>query len=411
MLTRTIGLSLIAASSLLAQTNNTVGFTKGWTTSFIDRIGANAIDADCLNHFDSRSYQDWMLDPADPTGATYKFNAVQFVIQDQSGVTPETFNVVAYNEDTANPNFPDAATPWIQTGAFTLPTSTVTTAVAWIYTITLGTPPAAPKGDKWIGVRLFVPTSGAWPATDGTSLHCAFDRAATSTSTSATDLAGLRIDSVPNNQFACHIPVVAGVPTGPGVYPAGSAGVRRQIRLEVTANVTGGVCITQTNQTTYVSSNPGNTGTPLGGTTNFISGLHPDVYNGNAMATPRQDDIGFLVTDVNFVNAPVFVMLALGPNPLGSLPLASMAPAVNAPGTRGNVCIDFTTAVTFLGFTNGTGLYQHMLTLDAGSRSIIQGMSLPLAPLEMYYQAFVLNPASAAGPLEVHATGCGIQHL
>lgn len=408
-----ITLPLVFAGSLVAQVANDVGFTRGWGTTYTDRAGANNITADCLNHYDSRDYLDWMLDPADATGATFKFTGVRFVIQDQIGNTTETYRVVAYNEDPVTQDFPDATAPWVATGAFNMPASTATTAVAWIITVTMpATTPSVPKGDKWIGVGLVPPLTGTWP-TDGASLHCAFDRANPSTSTAASDLAGLGISTMSNSQVACNLPVVAGVPTGPAVYPAATAGNRREIRLEVIANVTGGVCVTQTNQTTYTVSNPGVVAgaTPLGGTTNFFSGLYPDTYNGTASATPRADDIGFLVADSNFPNSPVFVILAFGPSPLGSVPLSLLSPAVAAPGTRGNVCVDFTTGVTFFGLSNSTGQYQQMLTLNAGARSVIQGLTSPTQTFDFWYQGFVMNVGAAGPALEVHATGCGVQHL
>lgn len=400
----------LISGSLLAQATNDIGFTRGWTTTFTDRVGANNIVADCLNHYDSRSYQDWMLDPADPLGATFLFTAVRFVIQDQIGNTPESYNIVAYNEDPANANFPDPASVWLRSGNFVMPASTATGPVAWIITVTLATPPAAPKGDKWIGLQLSPPAVGTWP-TDGASLHCAFDRALASTSTNTSDQAGPRIDSLPNNQIACHMPIVAGVPAGPAVYPASTIGNRRQIRLEILggANVPGGVCVTQTNQARYASSNPGVVAgaTPLGGTTNFISGLHPDVYDGNLSTPARQDDVGFLVTDVNFPNAPVIFLVALGPSPIGSLPMSQL---LLGSGSTGNICADFVNGITFVGFSNAAGLAQQMLTLTPAARLQIQGLSAPGLPLDLWWQGFVLNLAAPSG-LQFRATGCGIAHL
>lgn len=409
---RTYLLCTLFAGSLAAQTANDIGFTRGWTTSYTDRIGANSIVADVLNRFDNRDYLDWMLDPADPTGNTFLFTSIRFVMQDQIGNTPETYNVVAYNEDPTNPDFPDATAPWIRTGNFNLPTTTTTTPAAWLVTITLPTTaPSAPKGDKWIGVQLNQPTTGTWP-TDGASLHTAFDRAPGSTGTATTDMAGLGAATINLGTYACHLPIIGGLPQGPAIYPTPTVGNRRQIRMEVIANVTGGVCVTQTNQTSYVSSNPGATNsTPLGGTTNFFSGLHPDIYDGNLSVPPRADDIGFLVSEVNIPNAPVFVILALGPSPVGSIPLANLTPAVANPNTRGNVCVDFAFGVTFFGVSNAQGLYQHMLTLNPTIRSLIQGLSLPGQPYDIWYQGFVLNPNSTGGAYEVRATGCGKQHL
>lgn len=406
-LSRLLILSTAVTGSLLAQVNNDVGFTRGWTTSYTTRANAGATVADVLNHFDSRNYTDWMLDPADPTGATYKPSGVRFVIQDQVGTTTETYGVSAYNEDPLNAEFPDASAPWFTAGPFNMPTSTATGAVAWIITVTLpATTPSAPKGDKWIGMNLSLPATGTWPA-DGVSLHATYDRAVASTSTAQTDVAGLRIDTVPNGNFVCTIPYVLGVPTGPASYPTGAAGGRLQLRLEVITPNTGGVAVTHTNQTWYPSSNPVPTATlPLGGTTNFISGLHPDVYDGNLQTPSRADNIGFLVTEANIPSAPVFVMIAFGGSPLGSQPLLTLFPTL-APTSRGNVCVDFTTAAVFFGLSDAAGLYQHMLSLDAGTRLVIQGMSQPMLPLDFWYQGFVLNVSN----LEVRATGCAVQHL
>ncbi|MCA8964283.1 MAG: hypothetical protein H6838_10710 [Planctomycetes bacterium] len=409
-----LSLAAVCVGSLAAQSNNDVGFTRGWNTSYTTRAGANNIEADVLLHFDSRDYQDFILDPADPTGSNYLVKAIRFVIQDQIGNTPEMYSIAGYHEDPLNPEFPDAAAPWFRTGLVSLPASTVTTPVAWNVTVTLpATVMAAPKGDKWFGIGLSVPTGTTWP-TDGVSVHAAYDRSLTSTVTVNSDVAGPGIASAANGgQYTCYMPTPGGVPTGPATYPAGNPGSRIHLNLELIADVAGGVCVTQTNQTTYPASNPvGTTTLPLGGTTNFFSGLHPDVYDANLQPTPRADDIGFVVSDNSSPIMPAFLMVAFGPSPIGSLPLNVIAPSTAHPGTKGNVCIDFTTAVTFFGLTDAAGVYQQMLTLSPSARQIIQSLSLPNQPFDIWYQGFVLNLASGTGPtLEVHATGCGVQHL
>ena len=52
-----------------------------------------------------------------------------------------------------------------------------------------------------------------------------------------------------------------------------------------------------------------------------------------------------------------------------------------------------------------------MLTLNPTIRTLIQGLSLPGQPYDIWYQGFVLNPNSTGGAYEVRATGCGKQHL
>lgn len=394
-----------AAFAVAAQAQNVLGFTAGQNTSYTSRLGANNIEADALNHYDTRDYMDWMLDPTDPTGSTMKFTSLQVIVQDQIGTTSESFEIVGYTEDPAVADYPNPAAAWFRSGSIALPASTVTTAVAWIYTVT-PVVPAVPKGDAWIGVGMFPPSGGTWP-TDGLSTHCSYDRDTAFTGTAQRDLAGPRISTMPVTSTACWIPTAAGVPTGPATYPA-AAGGRAQIWLALNAPVASGVPVTQTNQALYPSSNPGGTNAlvPLGGTTNMFSGLNPDLNDFNLQTPARADDIGFLVNDASLPNSPVFVLIAFGGSPLGSTPLAPLMAGLSGPGTKGNVCIDFTSAATFLGFSNSTGVYQHMLALNAATRLAFQGLS----PIDVWYQGFMLNTA-AVGGIEAHATGCGVQHL
>lgn len=399
MKTALLASTLLLSASLCAQ-NIELGFDDGWDTSFIDRIGGMNMTCDALNHFDNRHLLDWMLDPADPTGATYKFLGARLVTQDQVGNTPDSFDIVAYNEDVNVPNTP--GTIWFRTGAINLPASTLTTPVAWIWTINFN-PPAVPKGDKFIGAGL-TNTTPAWPQ-DGISLHCAFDF---NPPPSVTDRVGPGITSLNAGNLSCHMPTANGVPQPPAVFPARTSGGLRQIRLEIIAAVSGGVAVTQTNQTTYPCSLPGApNSTPLGGTTNWISGVHPDVYDANASTPARADNIGFLYKDGALLNQPVFILLAFGGSPVGSTPITQLAPPTNTAGTRGNVCIDFVNAATFLTNTDANGVAQFMLTLNPQARAVVQR----LAPFELWYQGFGLNAVAGGPPFEIHTSGCAKQFL
>ena len=394
------------AASAHAQTPNVLGFTAGQNTSYTSRGGANNIEGDFVNHYDTRDYLDWMLDPADVSGATMKFSSLQVIVQDQIGTTPDQFTVVGYTEDPATADYPNPTAVWFRSGAIALPASTATGPVAWIYTVTLAVPAVA-KGDAWIGVGMFpAPVGTTWP-TDGLSTHCTYDRTPAFTGPALRDLASTNISSMPQTNTGCWLPVTAGVPTGPATYPA-AAGGRAQIWLALSADVASGVPVTQTNQTLYPSSNAGgaNALVPLGGTTNMFSGLYPDYNDSNLQTPARNDDIGFLVNDVNVPNAPVFVLISFGPSPIGSQPLIQLMQGAGGPGTKGNVCVDFTTAATFLTFSNATGVAQFMLSLNAGDRAAFSS----LTPIDLWYQGFVLNTNATSG-LEAHATGCGVQHL
>lgn len=402
--------SLFLASGLMAQTSHPLGFNAGIDTSYIDRLGANSVAADLLNHFDDRDYLDWMLNPADPTGLTFSHAGVYFILQDQVASTPETYTCVAYNEAPLQLNFPDTAAAWYRTGSINYPPMPVgftpTSPIAWGITVTFAVLPA-PKGDKFIGLGLPQPATGAWP-TDGLSPHCTFDLNITNTGTNALDRVGPGITSMSAGNLSCNVPTITNVPSGPAVYPAGTTGLRRQIRLEILANCTGGVAVTQTVQTRYPSSNVSlaNTQVPQGGTTNFLSGLNPDLSDANLSTPPRADNIGILITDPNYPNSAVFIMTAIFASPIGSLPLASLAAGTITSNSTGNVCIDFTTASVSLNFTNSTGVCQQMMTFPPAVRTLLARWR----PLEMFYQGFILNSANTTG-IELHGTGCVNQHL
>lgn len=368
-----------------AQVDNQLGFDSRAQSTQADRLGASAVAADCLHHFDRRDYRDWLLDPADPTGTTFRFRALRFWLQDQEGSTLETFALVGYPESPTTPDFPDVGSPWFRSGPIPLPAAPGPGPIAWAVTITMpSNAPSLPQGDVWLGVHLPLPVGQPWPL-DGLSLHFGVDGSA-----------GPTIASLPNGQVACHVPVIAGVPTGPAVYATSTFAGRRQLRFEVVADTTGGVCIARRG---------------LVESTNFLSGLYPDIYDASGATPPRYDDLGFVVAEANLPNAPLFVAVAFGGNPAGSPPIASLGPLFAAPGTRGNVCIDVHQAAVFFLTTDGNGIADFHLPLTMPVRTAIQAMSSPTAPFDLWYQGFVLNPNGPGPALEVRATGCGVQHL
>jgi hypothetical protein len=399
-----VPLAVLAAAGA---SQNPIGFTNGWNTSFASRIQAITFAADILAHVDDRDYRDWALDPADPLGVTYLVDGMQFWLQDQDHRSLESFRIVAYHENPAQPDFPDPNNAWFRSGLLNLPPAPqmlpwfnpfpTNTPIAWHVTITFpsGAVLPAPKGSKWFGVNLGVPATVTWPA-DGLSTFTTCDFTGTSANV---DKPGPRAATISNGQLSCFIPTTSGLPTGAPVYPSPSRNNREQIFMELFARAAGGVCVAQTNQTAYPASNAGApNSTILGGTTNFLSGLNPDLHDFNAMTPARADDIGFLVRDPTLPpNSLVFLIVALGPSPAGSLPLRTIV----SPGSRGNVCIDFTQGTTTLGFTNAAGVAQFALRLTGAQRNVFRNM----APFDFWYQALVL------GTTDAHGTGCGIQHF
>lgn len=385
---RTVCLSAIALPALaIAQATNPIGFSQHLGTSLTDRIGANTVTADILHHFDSRHYRDWLLDPADPTGSTYKCRAVRFVVQDQVGNTSDTVGCAGYGEDAANPNFPATQAPWFRTAPISLPATPNTGPVAYVITVTLPTSlPSIPKGDVWIGATLTTPTNSVWPL-DGTSLEFAMEQNP-----------GPSIGTLANNQVACYVPIVGGVPTGPAVYPTSTVPGRKQLYLEVFADVAGGVCLAQRGTTS---------------TTGFVSGLHPDIYNARGANPPVLDEIGFAVKDGSLPNAVGFVIVAFAGYPLGSVPLRNLSPLLAHANTQGNVCIDLVPPLssTQLITTDALGSAEFRLPLTPQARAAVQAMSSPTQPFDVWYQAFLIDTSTAGAQVAMHATGCGIQHL
>lgn len=438
----TVALATAIASSLPAQISNFLGFTGSFNTSYTDRGGANAINADVLQVFAAKDYRHWLVDPADPLGMTKRFVGFRMVIQDQIGTTTESFTFVGYKDDPLAPGNPDvnpAGTGvWFRTGPLTTPLSSATGAA--VHTITWGiNPPATPMnfGATWgptddnvyLGIGL---TAGNW-ATDGIGVHMAFDFLPGNTGTNALDVAGPRLPTLvaPQSNLVCTVAntgipntlPTGQVPTYPGTI--GARGGYRQMNLEILSRATGGVTVTQTNQLRYSSSLPISppvvgAAVPQGGTTNMLSGLHPDVNDATATLPPpagspvRADDIGFLITERNRPNSLCIFRLAFGPlvggiYPDGSVPMAFI-PGFNAAGSAGNVCVDLAdpSAFTLIGISDGFGRCQQMFGLGpAGSPA--RAFLLGYGPLDLHWQGFVVN--LAVNPAEVKATGCAVVHL
>jgi hypothetical protein len=423
----------LTAGTLPAQLANFLGFTGGFDVSYIDRAAPAATNAtgDCLQHFSSRHYKHWLLDPADPLGATADIIGFRLVIQDQVGTTPDQYTLVGYKADVANPGFPDANVTgsgiWFRTGLLTTPPNAATGPI--VFTITFGiNPPSTPlthvhpNDDFWFGIGLGISTGGNWP-TDGIAPHMAFNFNAGNAGTNSLDVVGPRITDTTTN-LSCFVQTNGGagaLPLGPAVYPTNTLGGYRQLRLEILAMCTGGVSVTQTNQLRYPSSLPAAVPNPaavvpFGGTTNMLSGLHPDVNDDTGLlppppgSPPRADDVGFLVTERNRPNSVVIVRMAFGPavggfNADGSVPIL-FVPGFGAAGTRGNLCIDlFGQAFTFFGVSGSTGVFQQMMGLTPQARLVIDQYQ----PIDFLWQGFVTN--LAVNPIEVKATGCVTHHL
>jgi len=412
-----------------AQIANIVGFTNGFDASYTTRLGQNGSESDLLQRFSTRDYRNFILNPADPAGNSIRIVGLRVRIQDQDRSTAETYAMVGYREDPLNPDFPDVSgaisngtSPggrWFRTGPLSFPGSGPGMGTGALgQTILFGINPAAVPlfhnvnlDDLWFGVGV---NAGNWP-TDGVGIIVTHaQNTPPPTNPPTLDQVGPRIADVVNGatpNLCCQVPTSSGLPTGAqATYPTGANGNAEQAQVDVLAQVTGGVSVTQTNQTNYPSSNLRNPPVPSltvpqGGTTNMLSGLHPDTNDFNLAG--RADDIGFVLTEANRKPSACAVIVGFGPPAFGIYPdLTFPLPFIFAdPDTRGLLCVEPGAPSTmFIGVSNSTnGIFQQMFGLTPSVRALIPA----LQPLDIIWQGFVVDGTLT----EVKATGCVTQHL
>lgn len=370
----------------------TVG--AGW--GFVSRWSTTA-ETD-LNRIDTDDHKMW---GQDSTGQVAIAGFAAW-LYDSNYTSAETYAFVGHAEDPADAGKP-LVTPAFQIPNLPMPPGTAGTAylVTNTLTQTFGIPAT---GDVFVGFELPAmvsatqPYDGLWIGTIGRH---------------NTAQVGVTVYDEPGptgqlGQGVQHDDYLAFVVGGAARYGTASATSLSQLAIDVAIDggMVGGVALTQTNQTSLTSSNA-----PLG-TSNFLSGLHPDI-NGTNLG--RADEIGFAVTHhVNQMplGSPVFILLAFGPSPIGPLPINQFG-GVNPTSSAGTVCIDFTTAATYLtvsqaGFLANMGEAKTMLTLSQPARNIINSLA---SPFDFWWQGVALD-ATATGPgLELRTTGCVLQHL
>lgn len=370
----------------------TVG--AGW--GFVGRWNTSA-ETD-LNRIDTDDHKEWGQNPAGQVA----IRGYAAWLYDSNYTTAETYAFVGHAEDPANPGFP-LTTPAFQVPNLPMPPGT--NGNAYLVTNTLTQTFNIPAtGDVFVGFELPAMVSATQPY-DGLWIGTIARQNPAQTGVTTWDEPGPAGQVGQRVQHEDYIAFISG-----GVARYGTPGVTSLSQLAVDVAIdggmVGGVALAQTNQTSMPSSNAPR------GTSNFLSGLHPDI---NGLGAGRADEIGFGVTHHTGqmpVGSPVFILLSFGPSPFGSLPLNTFG-GVNPTSSAGNVCLDFTSAATFVavttaGFLANMGEAQLMLTLSPQARSIIN--SLP-APFDFWWQGVALD-ATAAGPgLELRSTGCVVQHL
>lgn len=400
------GLLLVATAS--AQNLPLYGFMYNW-----DRLGigngitvytrGTPMQEEVLTRIDSDDYKDWALDA---NGMVSVQGMMLFVLDANDG-TQETFNLVAYPEDPLMADFPDLTAQAVNVPIVFPPTPPGMTPGQRAYRFNpqgITTPVVLPNGvDLFFGTSLPTMISGMQPF-DGLFVGSLNDDTTTMAPfpfdvPGPAGQVGARIGQ---DSYVCF--VINGAPMYPGTAPGNI--MQLGIDIEVASGGVGGVALATTPQVRYPESNA-----PFG-TSSLLSGMHPDIQRG--------DDIGFgVVSHTSQVpsGSLTVVMLALGPSPIGSIPIGQLAPAANSPNSHGNVCIDFTAKADFLTFLMpgtapnvlpGQLQGQVISTLSASARQIVAGLP---APLDLWWQAFVLDLSAGGPPFEVRTSGCAVQKL
>jgi hypothetical protein len=347
-----------------------------------------------FNRIDVDDYLDWGKD-ANGNVVIRGFAAWLF---DSNYGSAESYSFVGHAEDTANGNFP------LLTPAFTvanIPMPPGQPGNAYLVNATLNAPVNVPAtGDVFVGIglpALVVPTQpydGLWLGSITRTLPglTIFDEPGPTGQMGA---------GVARDDYNC---VISG---GVALYGPPSNTSLSQIAVDVMIDNggVGGVALAETVQTSLPPSNA-----PLG-TSDFLSGLHPDI---NGFNPGRADNIGFGVTHHTGqmpVGSAVLIMLAFGSSPIGTVPVASLG--FDPASSGGLVCIDFTTAASFLtlstpGFLANMGEAQLMLPLTPQVRGAIASQG---PGFNFWWQGFAID-LTAPGPLlEVRASGCVKQHM
>ncbi len=349
MNTRLFLVAATAAVSLTAQ--EPMGTFHNATTAFTTRGGAAAANTAnpgfAFTRFDQSHYAGWGHDINQPLHRVIV--GITCVLQDQVGVTPESFGITCFGEDPGAPNWPLVGTPVASAGPFPTPASTATGATAFIVNVNFTTPALAPRGqDVFLAFELPQPATGTWP-TDGLSVHA---------TAGATEPAG--------HSYVSTSPELAGYS---GYFvPASNTllySTPRQLRIDPLLNGPGGVAGTIHNIPT---ATPGNTAP---GTASMFAGLFPDAQN-PPLNAGRVDDLGARWSMTGIADGTPVMFLAdfgaFGPEiPLRYLVLA---------GSQGVLCLNAATMLTSnLTFTTG-GQAIRAVPVPAGARAIIAGLAI-----------------------------------
>lgn len=374
-------------------------------------------EGDFLTRIDTDDYFGWGRDPsADPTYGTFCLVGVQFRTADPNPTTPESPAwIVAWTEDPNQPNFPDVAGFDSVTGgsnflfAGPVPPSPFGT-TEWSFT--LPSICAATEDDLFVGLNIGPPGGG-----DGLFLPAVADSSDPVANLQVWDDPGPAAATIAEGSYVCVLPsqTPAGLPPSPTGDPATYASYLAQNYFEVyLEHASGGVCTTATNQPSFDVSRLANGD----GTTNFLSGVHPDASSapenlGRNLPPPpgwTGDRVGFVYSDHRLAAGdPVCVGVALQ---LAAEPIPLHGIAGTGASPSGRLLIDLAGLVPLgLGVADpifdpqlGVSYSRYSFTIDlpAFTRDLLQTVHPSIL-----WQGFGFSSSTGS----VHATGVARQQF
>lgn len=387
-----IALSLLALAAPAAA-QEFLGFTLNSTISATSRGAVGAALGEYMVRVDGSEYAGWGTDT--PGGRTIL--SVYLIIQDQDAVaTAETFDVILYPEDPANPGFPLMAAGVIFATGVAGPAAPATGVVsATGKLVTPATPVFLPYAsaaatDVFVSFRL---PAANWSA-DGLSVQSVLGYAPSPAFT-VYDVPGAAAPrplnstaaATPANTHAYSYVATAAVPL--------TATACRHAFFDLQHSGVSGVVQSITNQTSFTPSNnppPAGFG-PSPGTADFLSGVWPDVTGLGTAG--RADDICFSFYSLAAgTGTPVFFLMDLSSNFGPETPIGAFAP-----GT-GVVCLQPATATVLAINSTNAGFAYLVTTIPSAARANLAG-------LPVRQQAIALDPVSGA----LAASPCGGQRF
>lgn len=355
-------LAVALAAQIQAQ-GEYIGFSYNVQVGATSRGSLGNSAGEAMTRIDARDYRGWGTN----TAGTRTISSLAFIAQDQfAQPVAGTFAINLYPEDPANPHMPliSGVVPFA-TGV-TGPTGTNTIAAVFKI-VTPATPVSVPisgNGDIFVSFAL-----GAVTATESMSIQIDIGYQP-STAFTIFDLAGPAQGPVavsPNPPLPITVNNTHGVSlVGTTLFLNG----RRMQYLDVAqTTAAAGTALTITNQTSFTCSNsppPAGFG-PAPGTSDFLSGVAPDIGGSNA---GRADDItfDFFKTGIG-TGRPVFFLMDLS----GGFAATELPVSAFSPGS-GVVCINLASAsVISLQFTATDEAFV-TTTIPNNLRSMLSGL-------------------------------------